>query len=190
MPEIEIKISGDAAVRRMFEQLPAAAQKRVLSPLMQQGGKLLSNAIKGESPIDTGLMSEAIGESKLKTYGGSKLFITAGVRRGFTRAIMPKARGGVKRLGKNKSAVADKKYNRNPARYLHLITGGRSALSAKTSKILYSPQSNTFFGKHVAPTKLNPFVTRAFDSVKDQVVSSVTNSAPALIEAEAAKLAK
>ena len=94
MNEIRAYMTGDAAVQRMFMDLPKAAQDRVVKPLITQGSKILDDAAKAAAPVESGLMKLAIGSSKLKTYGGGTIFITTGVRRGFRRAITAGRGGG------------------------------------------------------------------------------------------------
>ena len=79
---------------------------------------------------------------------------------------------------------------RDPAKYLHLVTGGRKALMATKSKILYSSLTDKFFGKSVRGVAPNPFMERAFESAKEQVAGTIIAQAPTMIEAEAEKIAK
>jgi phage gpG-like protein len=79
---------------------------------------------------------------------------------------------------------------RDPVKYLPIVTGGRKAITAKVSKILYSAATNRFFGKSVAAAKPNPFFERAFDSSKEEVAGTILQKAPGMIESEAQKLAR
>jgi hypothetical protein len=188
MSEITMTLSGDREVVRMFEELPTRAQKHVLTPLLKMGSKMLSHAEKSEAPHASGLLGLAIGASKLRTYE-STIFITAGVRRGFRRAVTRKARGGVKRLGKAKTAASPDLPAQDPVRYAHLVSGGRKAVSVVRSKVLYDPRSGKFFGRHVKGVAPNPFVDRAFDRTKTSVLEMIVHEAPDRICAEASKLA-
>jgi hypothetical protein len=189
MNEIRAYMTGDAAVQRMFMDLPKTVQDRVVKPLILQGSKILDEAAKTAAPVESGLMKLAIGSSKLKTYGGSTIFITTGVRRGFRRAITA-GRGGKLRVRSKSFTESNPNASvRDPVKYLHLVVGGRKALVA-SSKLLYSATANKFFGKSVAAAKPNPFMERAFDVAKDQVAETILEKAPKMIEAEAQKLAR
>lgn len=190
MNEIRAYMTGDVAVQRMFMGLPQAAQERVVKPLILQGSKILDAAVKAAAPVESGLLKLAIGSSKLKAYSGGTIFITTGVRRGFRRAVSSGKGGKLRVRSKPYTAAHPDEAVRNPAKYLHLVTGGRKAITAVKSKILYSAVSNKFFGKSVAAVKPNPFMERAFDAVKEQVAATILDRAPEMIEAEAVKLAK
>jgi hypothetical protein len=191
MDDFSCKLSGDRAVLRMFEELPAAAQDRVIKPLLNLGARKLAQAEKSEAPDDSGLMKLAIGASSLKVYGsggGKLLFITTGVRRGYRRAVTPGRGGRPRRQSKGFTEIAEQALMRNPVKYLHLVTGGRRAIHA-SGKILYSPQSGKFFGKSAAATEANPFIQRAGQQSASSVVSEIGNAAEQGIVAEAEKLA-
>jgi hypothetical protein len=187
--EMHVSITGDAAIQRMFLELPKTAQDRVLKPLIVQGSKIFDAAVKSAAPVESGLMKLAIGSSKLKTYG-STIFITTGVRRGFRRAVTASRQGKLRARSKSYTAANPSEVVRDPVKYLHLVTGGRKAITAVKSKLLYSAATNKFFGKSVAAAKPNPFVDRAFDAAKEQVAQTILSQAPPRIEAEAHKLAK
>jgi hypothetical protein len=190
MSEMRVSMTGDAAAQRMFLELPKTAQDRVLKPLVVQGSKILDAAVKAEAPVESGLMKLAVGSSKLKTYGGSTIFITTGVRRGFRRAVTATKTGKLHVRSKSFTESNPNEAVRDPVKYLHLVSGGRKAVTATKSKLLYSAATNKFFGKSVAAANPNPFVERAFDAAKEQVTQTILSQAPARIEAEAQKLAK
>ena len=190
MNEIRAYMTGDVAVQRMFMELPKAVQERVVKPLIAQGSKILDEAVKAEAPVESGLMKLAIGSSKLKTYSGGTIFITTGVRRGFRRAVTASKRGKLRVRSKAFTESNPQEAVRNPVKYLHLVSGGRKAITAIKSKVLYSAETNKFFGKSVAAAKPNPFMERAFDAAKEQVAETILGQAPERIEAEAGKLAK
>jgi hypothetical protein len=188
MGEVEIRIIGDAGIQQMLEELPARVQSRILKPLMQAGAKMLADAERSGAPRDSGLLENSLGTSKLSSYrSGNVLFVTAGVRRGFRRAVTAKARGGLRVRSKKYTIANPGDAVRDPAKYLHLVTGGRKAVQASKAPGLYSAASDRYFGKRVAATTPNPFVTRAFDSAQSAVVSMITERAAEGITAEAAK---
>lgn len=189
MSEIHAYITGDVAVQRMFMGLPKAVQDRVVKPLIEQGSKILDEAVKAAAPVESGLMKLAIGSSKLKTYGGT-IFITTGVRRGFRRAVTATKGGKLRVRSKSYTAANPDEAVRDPVKYLHLVTGGRKAITATKSKLLYSAATNRFFGKSVAAAKPNPFVAQAFDAAKGQVAETILGQIPERIEAEAGKLVR
>ena len=190
MNEIRAYMTGDVVVQRMFMDLPKAVQDRVVKPLITRGSKILDDAVKAAAPQESGLLKLAIGSSKLKTYSGGTIFITTGVRRGFRRAVTSTRGGKLRVRGKSYTEANPREAVRDPVKYLHIVTGGRKALTATSSKVLYSAATNKFFGKSVAAAKPNPFMERAFDAAKEQVAETVIGQAPAMIEAEAQKLAK
>jgi hypothetical protein len=190
MNDIRAYMTGNAAVQRMFMDLPKAVQDRVVKPLIQQGSKILDSAVKAAAPVESGLMKLAIGSSKLKTYGGGTIFITTGVRRGFRRAVTATKSGKLRVRSKPFTESNPGETVRDPVKYLHIVTGGRKAITATKTKLLYSAATNRFFGKSVAAAKPNPFVEKAFDAAKGQVAETILGQAPARIEAEAGNLAK
>jgi hypothetical protein len=112
------------------------------------------------------------------------MFITAGVRRGFKRAVT-QGRGGKLRVrSKAFTAANSDEAIQNPSKYLHLVTGGRKAIDAD-KKTLYDPRTDRFFGRHVAAAKVNPFVERGFDAAKEAVCQMIITEAEAKIIAEA-----
>ena len=147
MNEIRAYMTGDVAVQRMFMDLPQAVQERVVKPLITQGSKILDAAVKAAAPVESGLMKLAIGSSKLKTYGGGTIFITTGVRRGFRRAVTA-TRGGKLRVRSKPFTEANPgEAVRDPVKYLHIVTGGRKALTATKSKVLYTRGDEQVFRK-------------------------------------------
>lgn len=188
MNETRVSITGDAAIQRMLLELPKSVQERVLKPLLEQGSKILTEAEKNAAPMESGLMKLAIGSSKLRTYGGT-IFITTGVRRGFRRAVTATQHGKLRVRSKAYTQANPQEAVRDPVKYLHLVTGGRKAITAVKSKILYSAVTNRFFGKTVAAARPNPFMETAFDAAKGQVTETILSQVPERIEAEAQKLA-
>jgi hypothetical protein len=192
MNDFSLKLTGDKAVERIFVELPGAVQDRVLKSMLNLGARKLAQAEKGEAPSDAGLLKLALGASSLKVYGsgGDKvLFIATGVRRGFRRAVTPRRGGGSRRQSKAFTEIASQEQIRNPAKYLHLVTGGRKAVVA-SGRALYSAQSDKFFGKSVAAAKPNPFMDRALHDSGPGIVTEITGEAERGILAEAEKLAK
>jgi len=191
MNEFSMKISGDEKILRMFSELPNAAQNRILKPLVREGGAMLALAIRDEAPSQSGLMKIAIGASSLKTYASDGLlFITAGVRRGYRRAVQAVGRGGLRHFSKRKSAMYPELPVQDPARYLHLVTGGRTAVHALNRAALYDRRTGRFFGKSVASAKANPFVSRTFNTAGPTVTNKITGDATSRIMAEAESLLK
>jgi hypothetical protein len=199
MSELSCKLTGDKAVMRMFAELPAAAQDRVMKPLLNKGARLMAQAAKGAAPDDSGLLKLSLGASNLKVYGSGSadklLFITVGARRGYRRAVTVAKRGrtlfgfGMKRRSKAFTQTAEQAMVRNPTKYLSLVEGGRSAITA-SGKVLYSAQSEKFFGKSASAVAANPFMEEAFSESRGGVVSQIESEAEAGIVAEAEKLAK
>jgi len=184
-------------LQRMFRELPARAQMRVLRPAMERAAKIVAASETGEAPKETGLLGQSIGVSTTRTYGtsggSSKIFIAVGVRRGFRRAVVATKRGRVRHLGKAASEAAEAAGDaqmRNPTKYLHLVTRGRKAIVASRRKILVSSVSGRFLGKSVAAVPPNPFIQRAFDASAEQAASAVLAAGVAGIEAEASSLGK
>lgn len=188
MPDLSFAITGDKALLRMCEELPAAAQNRVLRPLMREAAAGVVAAIEAESPRQSGLLAKAVGASSLKSYSSGTFFITAGVRRGFKRRIARTQRGGLRVLGKKASAERTELPAQDPTKYLHIVTKGRKAIEAINRKVLYDPRTDTLFGRRVAKAEPNPFVSRAFDGAKEAVTARITATAEDRILAEARSL--
>ncbi len=162
--DVSFSIIGAEKTRNMLAELPAAAQNRVVKPLMRDAAKDIARLEKAESPKDTGLLKKALGSTPLKTYDET-FFIATGVRRGF------------------------EKDGKNPTKYAHLVSGGRKETEAKGS-FLADKGRDKFFGKKVAAVAPNPFVDRAFRRAKNETVPKLETRGAELIEQEAAKLAK
>ena len=184
-------------LQRVFAELPDRTQMRILKPAMGRAAQIVAAAEKSEAPKETGLMETSLGASATRTYnasgGSTKLFIAVGVRRGYRRAVVPKARGGLRYLGRAASVAAeanDDANMRNPEKYLHLITGGRKAVMASNRKVLYSALSGRFLGKSVAEADPNPFMDRAFDAASGQAAGEVLSVCAPAIETEAVALGK
>jgi len=183
-------ICDDSQVRRLFEQLSAAAQERVLKPLMVQCAKLLADAMRGQAPAESGLLRKAIGASTVKRYP-SVLLVTAEVRRGFRRAVTASRTGRLRIRSRayGKANPESAKF-RSPRKYVHLVVGGRKAVSIRSAKVLYSAYTGKFFGRSVVAAAPDPFVDRAFAAAQAQVLAHVKSEAPQRIAAEADRLAK
>jgi hypothetical protein len=199
MDGMRITLTGDRELRRMFDELPAAAQNRVLRLAIRDGGKQMADAVEAAAPQESGLLKRAIGASTLRQYGGNKLFIAAGVRRGFKSAVFL----GMKGKATGRLRLASKRGNtpgrigqyqtsgeRDPVKYLHLVTGGRKAVAARNVKVLYSSQTERFLGPSVAAVSPNDFVARAFESAQNSVSAAITARVESGILTEAAKFAK
>jgi hypothetical protein len=182
-------ITGDREVLRMFEELPAVAQQRVLKPLLREGAALMAVEERAEAPRQAGLLQTAIGVSTLKSYPSGVLFIATGVRRGFKRAVQATSRGRLRFLGKRKTEDYPELPVQDPTKYLHLVTGGRKAISAMNKKVLYDRRTDKFFGKSVAAAAPNPFMDRAYQRGRAAAVAKITGEAPDRIADEAARIA-
>ncbi len=182
MGAFKMELSGDKNVMRMFQDLPKAAQNRVLKPLVKQGGTMIAEEEKDEAPTATGLMKLALGTSPLRTYKTS-LLMAVGVRRGFRRAVQ-----GSKYFGKKKTTANPTLPVQNPVKYLHIIAHGRKAISVVNKKALYDARTGKFFGKHVAAAAPNDFIERAYDRAKTTVAETIASQASEGILAEAQSL--
>jgi hypothetical protein len=184
MRELEIRLIGDESVMRMLDELPGATQAQVIRPAMRDAMRTIGNALRSEAPEETGLLKRALGATPVKTYR-NVLFATAGVRRGFRQAVTHNAKGRVRLTRKTPDQEG---MYRNPTKYLHLVEGGRKALSVATAKALYSAQSGKFFGKRVQAAKPQPFVGRTFDRIADAVVVDVSETVAQGVVDAAARL--
>lgn len=180
-----VAIVGDRQLLAALEELPARAQSRVLKPLLRAGSRQVASAVRSEAPKQSGLLQTAVGSSPLKNYRSGVLFITAGVRRGFKRAVAARA-GRLRVLGKRKSSESPDLPSQDPAKYLHLVAGGRKAVQALDKKVLYDRRTGRFFGRQAAAAAPNPFVSRAFDRSKDAVLREISDQATDAILREAA----
>jgi hypothetical protein len=183
---VELQIFGTAEVAAMFGRLSVAAQSRVLKPIMVSASGQIAEALRGAAPEESGLLKRAMGSSVLKTYGET-LFITAGVRRGFRRAVSLARTGRWRIRGKKATGSAGGETIRDPAKYLHLVTGGRKAVEAINARVLYSAQSNTFFGRRAKAVAPRPFVQQTFGSVASAVSARICQEAAGRIVEEASR---
>ena len=186
MHEVQIKLVGDEAVMRMLNDLPQTAQMQVLRPAMRQAMTSITSALRSEAPMETGLLKRAMGATPVKTYR-NVLFATAGARRGFERAVEPGKKGGVRLVRPSPHFLIRGMY-RDPTKYLHIVEGGRKAVSAINVKSLYSAQSGRFFGKSVAAARPQPFVEKTFDRVANSVVVVISDSVAQGVVDAAARL--
>ena len=184
MGDFRMEMTDDKKVITLFQELPKAAQNRVLKPLIREGGKMIAAEEKEEAPAVTGLMKLAIGASPLRTYPSS-LLVAVGVRRGFRRAVQGTQTGRTRYLGKQKTEASPELPVQNPTKYLHLVTGGRKAISVVNKKVLFDVRTGKFFGKTVAEQAANPFVDRAYDRAKIAVAETITSQANDKVLAEA-----
>jgi len=187
--QVEIRIFGTEEVIAAFERLSHGAQNRVLKPIMTSASNQIAEALRGEAPEESGLLKRAMGSSPLRTYA-TALFITAGVRRGFRRSVSLARTGRWRIRGKKATESAGGEMIRNPAKYLHLVTGGRKAVSATNARVLYSAQINTFFGRHAKKVDPNPFVQRTFASVASTVCTRICQEAAGRIVEESSRGAR
>jgi hypothetical protein len=188
MPDFKIYLTGDAVVQRMFMELPQNAQERVVRPLVEKASKTIAELIRSEAPQQSGLLRAAIGASSLRKYGGGTLFVAAGVRRGFRRAVAEKARGGLKFMSQKATEANPGSPVQNPTKYLHLVIGGRKAISARNRRVLYDARTGRFFGRQVAAVQPNPFMDRAFVKAQQDVSQQFIAEAEGRIVAEAQAL--
>jgi hypothetical protein len=184
MIKFNVNLTGTPAVQKMFSDLPAATQTRVLKPLVKRAGTMLAPALKAAAPRGSGLLAASMGVSTLKTYRSSTVFLAVGARRGFRRAVSVSVRGK-KRFLSSKKSEASTLPVQNPAKYLHLVTGGRKAVAASRTSILYSAIAKRAFGRTAAAVPANPFVARTFSAIGPQVVAMFESEGPAAIEAAA-----
>lgn len=185
-----VSLAGDAGIERMLAELPLAAVNRAAKPLVIRGSRMLAAAIKAEAPAESGLLKAAIGVSPLRDYGGKTLFAAAGIRRGFRRTVYRTARKKLRFRGKARSGDDPAELWRNPVKYLHLVTGGRKAVTVIHKKQLYDAYTGRFFGKSVAAAQPNPFVDRAFAAAAPAVASMIEREGASQIVAEAERLAR
>ena len=120
---IRFNLFGDGKIQSAFLELPARAQKAVIEPLMTWAAATAADIEKGEAPRATGLLALAIGASPLRK--GGSLFITAGVRWGFRRAITRRRNGRRRYLGPVASALATLNFMADPARYVGVLIAGQ-----------------------------------------------------------------
>jgi hypothetical protein len=192
MSEFSCKITDSQPLAKLFAELPDRVQGKILRPLVRDAGQLLAEAERREAPRESGLLGSSLGTSPVRSYArGNTLFVAVGVRRGFRRAVTLSARGKLRARSKAFTAKADRPENfgladfRNPTKYLHLVHGGRNAVTAKDRKVLYSAATDRFFGRSVAAAKPNPFVDRAFAASAARAADLVCQKSVELILAEA-----
>jgi hypothetical protein len=179
----------DAATLRLFSELPQAAQERVIKPLMGKAIEIVVEAEREEAPTESGLLAKALGASKLREYSqGGTLYVTSGVRRGFRRAVTMMRSGGLRVRSRAYTEANPNAAVRDPVRYLHLVVGGRKALSVSKASVLYDAATGQFFGTHVAAAPADPFMDRAFERAKESAADAILAGAEVGIAEEAQRL--
>jgi len=186
-----VNILGAEAAQRALLLLGDAAENRIMRPIMAEAARILTERASAEAPEETGLLRLSLGATPVKSYGGKTLFATVGVRRGFRRAVEATyTKNRVRYLSAERSALAgDDAAYRDPVRYLHLVSGGRQAVSAQNVSILYSAAANRFLGRSVPEAKANPFMDRAFAGAATAIVARAEAVAAAAVATEVAKAA-
>lgn len=134
---VRVTVTGARAIIRALHVLPSRVQKRVIRRAVTRVSRLLAKRAKEtisggtDEAVDTGLLKKSIG-FRVKSPKGAPWVIIGviGPRRGFGTLITRKGkaltRGGISKVvagggGFTRSQYAD------PARYGHLVEGGRKA---------------------------------------------------------------
>lgn len=108
MPDLELKLFGDQATAKVFEQLPKAFQKRVLTTAARGGAAVIRRAaranLQANGTIRTGLLEQSI-SLRVKAYKSGTVWAGVGADKG-TRGRTARGR------------------NITPANYLHLVEFG------------------------------------------------------------------
>ena len=177
---VTAQLFGSDLVQRLLLDVADAPRKKMLRDVMKEGSRMIADAIVSAAPRETGLLSLALGATNVKTYG-SKLFATAGVRRGFRRALTVTKGGKLKYQSKKKS-VAGNSFS-DPTRYIYPLTAGRKEVTANPGSILWG-RDNRAVGQYAAAVPPNPFVDRAFSQVQGPVVLLCQSMIETAVDAE------
>ncbi|MEN6633476.1 MAG: HK97 gp10 family phage protein [Candidatus Polarisedimenticolia bacterium] len=139
---IHIDFTGQAALMRELGAFSRAIQDRVLAPVVKEAGKLIASAASALVPVRSGLLKRSIGVSKIHTYrhaGSDTLFIAAGPRRGFRRALKFNRKGRIAGFfGAKKSAGMATGQVANPVRYAHLVERGHAIASHRGGRVSHT----------------------------------------------------
>jgi hypothetical protein len=169
-------------VANLLKQLPQQLQDKYGARALQASAAITVMAVKGRMPSATGLAKESIGATQVKFYRSSgTLFTAIEPLKGFRRIVTATASGKT-RIRSRKTTTTTAAFSRvqDPRKYMHLIEGGRKAVSAKAGSALHSaldPQNRFFM--HAGPVAAHPIFGPA--------VASVTDAARIMVEVELEK---
>jgi len=173
---MSLKLEGAGELIRELENLPGKIVRRVMRNALRKAGGFFADAAQSRVPSETGLLRQSIGLSKPKWYASSgTMFVAAGPRRGYRRAVSRTARG-LRFLGPRASEAAEKlgASIRNPVHYAHLVEGGRKSFIGHFGRA-------TFVNPAV-PAR--PFMARAFAATKAAMEITLRSELAAGIERE------
>lgn len=161
---------GGAALEKVAMELPQVLLA-ALEPVLREISKMVAAEAKARVRSKSGLLVASIGTSPVRRYrnsGSRTIYIAVGPRRGFRRVVTQAKRGGIKKLGKGRSAAIEAAAGgwkaagiQNPVKYAHLVEGGRGPSVARPGGILYSHSLRRGFGTSVAAAPPHPFMAPA-----------------------------
>ena len=153
------------AVQRRLEDLKREILKKIMAPAVERATKRLAEMEKQSAPDRSGLLRQALGATKGKTYLEKLTAWSAvGPRRGYGRILLARmtTKGvRVRRTSKKFTEENTLSTYANPVKYAHLVRGGRKAIVALGKKALYDKFTGRFFGHSVKAAAPHDFAASA-----------------------------
>jgi hypothetical protein len=168
---MKIVVTGDKKLRKVFKQLPQAAQRRVLAKVVTRGAKPLVVAARRKARRMTGALAKSIKVRRPRPkYKTTRLAVVGPAygKKAYRQQWNKRKKSVTLRaVGKKRESEYEGLMYRNPGKYGHLVEGGHG-------------------GPHPAPAY--PFMEPAIREVGDVAVADMLDAAWDGIQAEVAKL--
>jgi HK97 gp10 family phage protein len=159
-----MRLTGDARLKALLDQLAPAVQKKGLVAAVKAGAKPISKAAKTRANRESGLLAEALAV-KVKTYSS-----------GVAVAI----------VGVNKAVAGEfKGHKRVPANYLHLVDRGTAPHAIGKGSNL---RKGSFAGRLFPGAKASLFMEHAEAASAAQAGDAAADKIEESVQREAAKL--
>jgi HK97 gp10 family phage protein len=200
MPDtVSISLDGDRELMQLFEELPRRLANKVLVQAVSAAAAPIRDDMRNSAPKESGLLAKSIKIRSRKYKGGDMRMAVIGPSRGMKSPVIIQRTG--KNLGHIRASKAKGAFERtwldkgnaimrDPAKYAHLVTGGRRGLHAKEKKVMWSALRNVFFPKGVRAVAGRPFIQRAMARRRAQALEILRAKLGEGITREAAALAK
>jgi hypothetical protein len=148
---IDCEVKGIEEVTKLLMQLPDNMREKHTKNAIKEATSSIVSVIKARVPKNTGTLAASIQASRVKYYPASgTLFCAIEPKSGFTRTF-PATVITSKRGGGRVSA----EMKRNPRKYLHLVEGGRRAVTTVGKKALH-PANAYWFSRSAASVSGRP----------------------------------
>ena len=150
--DFKISVTGCDEVAAALAKLPDRLQDKYGARGLAAAAEVTATAIRARVPINTGLLMDSIGATRVKFYRQSgTLFSAVGPRKGFRRTVQNPSKASL---------------TMDPRRYFHLLETGRKDVSPIDARALHPALSDSFFG-HAKGVTGHAILQPARDSVAD-----------------------